>query len=54
MILLTVIQSTVSLHLYERLGAESLSRRFDHLSFAVLSSGYLAINLALPLAAAVT
>ena len=51
MILVTVIQSTVSLHLYERLGAESLSRRFDQLSFAVLSIGYLLLNLALPLAA---
>ncbi len=51
MILVTVIQSTVSLHLFERLGAEALSRRFDQLSFAVLSIGYIALNVALPLAA---
>lgn len=51
MILVTVIQSTVSLHLYERLGAEALSRRFDQLSFAVLSIGYVTLNLALPMAA---
>ena len=51
MILVTVIQSTVSLHLYERLGAEALSRRFDQLSFAVLSIGYVTLNLALPIVA---
>lgn len=51
MILVTVIQSTVSLYLFERLGAETLSRRFDQLSFGVLAAGYLALNLALPLAA---
>src|SRR5262245_33576026 len=54
MILLTVIQSTVSLYVYERLGLEALSRRFDKVSFAILASGYLAINLALPLAASAT
>ena len=51
MILVTVIQSTVSLYLFERLGAEALSHRFDQLSFAVLSIGYIALNVALPLAA---
>jgi hypothetical protein len=51
MVLMTVIQSTVSLYLFEQLGAESLSRRFDQLSFVILATGYLALNLALPLAA---
>jgi hypothetical protein len=51
MILLTVIQSTISLCLFEHLGAELLSRRFDQVSFAVLSTGYVAVNIALPLAA---
>jgi len=51
MILLTVVQSTVSLYLFERLELEALSRRFDQASFAILAGGYLAINLALPLAA---
>ena len=51
MILVTVIQSTVSLHLFERLGAEALSRRFDQLSCAVLSIGYVTLNLALPIVA---
>jgi hypothetical protein len=54
MILLTVIQSTVSLYVYERLGQEALSRRLDQVSFAVLACGYSAINLALPLAASAT
>jgi len=51
MILLTVIQSTISLYVFERLGAEQLSRRFDQISFAVLATGYLLLNIALPLAA---
>jgi hypothetical protein len=51
MILLTVIQSTVSLYLFERLEMEPLSRRFDQVSFVILASGYVALNLALPLAA---
>ncbi len=51
MILITVIQSTISLHIFERRGAERLSRRFDQLSFAVLSIGYVMLNLALPMAA---
>jgi hypothetical protein len=51
MILLTVIQSTVSLHIHERLGAEELSRRFDRISFVILAVGCVAINLAMPWAA---
>jgi hypothetical protein len=51
MILITVVQSTVSLYLFERLGAEHLSRRFDQVSFAILAGGYLLLNIALPLAA---
>ncbi len=51
MILLTVIQSTVSLHIHERLGAEELSRRFDRISFVILAVGGVSINLAMPLAA---
>ena len=51
MILLTVIQSTVSLHIYERLGAEVLSRRFDKISFVILVVGCVSINLAMPVAA---
>jgi hypothetical protein len=50
-ILITVIQSTISLYLFERKGAESLSRRFDQLSFAAFFAGYILLNLALPIAA---
>ncbi len=51
MILLTVMQSTISLYLFEHRGAETLSRCFDQVSFAVLSAGYVVLNIALPLAA---
>jgi hypothetical protein len=50
-VLLTVIQSTVSLYIFERLGAEALSRRLDHLSFAIFAAGYVLLNLLMPLAA---
>lgn len=51
MILVTVIQSAVSLYIFEHLGHESLSRRFDRVSFAVLAIGYVGVNLTLPLIA---
>ena len=51
-IFLTLLQSTISLYLYDRKGKEALSRMFDRVSFAVLLAGYVTINLALPLAAA--
>jgi hypothetical protein len=51
MILLTVIQSTVSLHIFERLGAEELSGLFVRTSSVVISLGCLSINLAMPWAA---
>jgi len=51
MVLLTVIQSTISLYIFERLGAEALSRRFDQLSFVAMAVAYVVLNLALPLAA---
>ena len=51
MILLTLIQSTISLYLFENSGAETLSHRFDQASFAVLTAGYVVLNIALPLAA---
>jgi hypothetical protein len=50
-ILLTVVQSTISLHLYTH-GREALSRTFDRLSFAVILPAYVLLNIALPLAAA--
>jgi hypothetical protein len=50
-IFLSLLQSTISLHLYDRKGKHTLSRMFDRVSFAVLLAGYVTINLALPLAA---
>jgi len=50
MILLTVVQSTISLHLFESLGAESLSWRFDQISFALMATDYVALNVVLPMA----
>jgi hypothetical protein len=51
-IFLTLLQSTISLYLYDIKGKEALSRMFDRVSFIVLLAGYVTINLALPLAAA--
>ena len=51
-IFLALLQSTISLYLYDIKGKEAVSRMFDRISFVVLLAGYLAINLALPLAAA--
>jgi hypothetical protein len=50
-IFLTLLQSTISLYIFDIQGNESLSRRFDHISFAVFLVGYVAINVAVPLAA---
>lgn len=50
-IFLTLLQSTISLYLYDRKGKVALSRLFDRVSFVVLLAGYVVINLALPLAA---
>lgn len=50
-ILLTVAQSTMSLHLFSVRGDEALSRAFDRLSFAIILPCYVVVNIALPLAA---
>jgi hypothetical protein len=49
-ILLTVVQSTISLHLYATRGEEALSRRFDRLSFAIIFFCYIVFNIAIALA----
>jgi hypothetical protein len=51
-IFLTLVQSTISLHIFDARGREKLSRFFDHVSFAVFLAGYAAANLVLPLVAA--
>ena len=46
-----LVQSVISLHIFDTLGRERLSRFFDRVSFAVFLIGYIIVNLALPLAA---
>ncbi|MDX1963165.1 MAG: hypothetical protein SFX18_08425 [Pirellulales bacterium] len=48
MILLTLIQSAISLYILEKLEAETFQRWFDRISFALLGSGYVLLNVALP------
>ncbi len=50
-ILLTVVQSTLSLYLFSVRGEETVSWALDRLSFAVLLPAYILINVALPWAA---
>jgi hypothetical protein len=50
-IFLALLQSTISLYLYDIKGKEALSRLFDRVSFIILLVGYVVINVALPLAA---
>lgn len=50
-IFLTLVQSAISLYIQDTLGNDGLYRLFDKASFAVLLTGYAAVNLALPLAA---
>ena len=48
---LSILQSTISVYLYDSKGREALSRLFDRVSFAIFLVAYVLINLALPLAA---
>jgi hypothetical protein len=50
-IFLSVVESTICLHIYHTRGEESLAPLFDKVSFAILMTSYIAINLAIPLAA---
>jgi hypothetical protein len=50
-IFLTLVQSTISLYLYDRRAAVALSRLFDRASFLVLLPIVLAINILVPLSA---
>ena len=48
MIFLTIVQSTVSLYLYDIRGREALARYFDWISFWVFLMGAIAFNAAMP------
>ncbi len=50
-IFLTLVQSTISLYIYDSLEARKLSRLFDLVSAAVFFLGYISVNIAVPLAA---
>ncbi len=50
-IFLGLLQSAISLHLFDTLGRERLSRFFDRVSFVVLALGFAAANLILPMVA---
>ena len=50
-IFLSLMQSAISLYLYERKGKKRLSRLFDRVSFVIFLAGYSVINLVLPWAA---
>ncbi len=45
-ILLTLVESTISLYIYDSMGAKCLSRLFDLTSAAVFILGYTAVNIA--------
>ena len=50
-IVLTLVQSTISLYIYDSMGRESLARFFDRVSFAIFLVSYTVINLVLPFVA---
>jgi hypothetical protein len=50
-IFLTLVQSAISLYLYDNLGREALSRLFDRVSFYVFTVMTIAINLVIPISA---
>jgi hypothetical protein len=50
-ILLTLIESAISLYIYEKRQKHRLSYRYDRFSFAIILVGYILLNIALPLAA---
>ena len=50
-IFLSLLQSAISLYLYEKKGKKTLSRLLDRVSFVIFLAGYSVINLVLPWAA---
>ena len=48
---LSLMQSAISLYLYEMKGKKKLSRFFDRVSFVIFLAGYSVINVVLPWAA---
>lgn len=50
-IFLTLVQSALSLYLYDIRGEEALSQRLDRVSRVIFAVGYVGINIAIPIAA---
>jgi len=50
-IFLTLVESTISLYIFDTMGRERLSRFLDYVSLAAILVGYVVVNVALPLAA---
>ncbi len=48
MVMLTVIQSTISLYIYDIRGEQALSKLFDKVSLVILTITYVFINIAIP------
>ena len=49
-IFLTMVESAISLYLLDSRGLEKLYKQLDALSFTILSAGYVALNVVLPMA----
>jgi hypothetical protein len=52
-ILVTIIESTISLYLFDRRGEEALSRKLDKAAFGIMLPCFLGVNLLLLIAASV-
>jgi hypothetical protein len=52
-ILVTLIESTISLYLFDHCGDEDSSRRLDRMSFKILVAGFTSVNVVLLAAAAI-
>lgn len=52
-ILVTLVESTISLYLFDRCGEQELSQRLDRISFKILVAGFTLVNVALLLASLV-
>lgn len=50
-IAISMIQSTISLHIFDSRGEEALSRLYDRVSFVVICTCFVVINILIPLAA---
>ena len=50
-IFLTMVESAIALYLLDSLGLEKLYKQLDAISFTIFAGAYVALNVALPMAA---